>query len=58
MLIGGCIGDEPHEPGDVLDAPPTQAKRWIKAGIAEEDNGGGGKKATAQPSTPEEEEED
>lgn len=36
MLIGGAIGDVPHEPGDVLDVPDAQANRWVKAGIAEE----------------------
>lgn len=39
MLVGGAIGDEPHEPGDTVDAPEAQAKRWVKAGIAEEITG-------------------
>ena len=37
MLIGGAIGDEAHEAGDVVEVQSAaQAKRWIKAGIAEE----------------------
>lgn len=35
VLIGGALGDVPHEPGDILEVAPRQGQRWIDAGIAE-----------------------
>jgi hypothetical protein len=34
-LIGGCVGDVPHEPGDRVDPRTDQAKleEWLAAGL-------------------------
>jgi hypothetical protein len=36
-LIGGCVGDVPHEPGDRVDPRTDQAKleEWFAAGLIE-----------------------
>lgn len=36
ILIGGALGDVPHYPGDIIEAPTSRkAAEWIAAGIAE-----------------------
>ena len=35
--VSGCVGDTPHEPGDLVDAsiPDVKVKEWLAAGIIE-----------------------
>lgn len=34
-LIGGAIGDEPFEPGDLIPVPPDKEAEWLAAGVIE-----------------------